>query len=112
MERGSSAIYTGLSIERGWVRIHFAAVSFSPRRLSSLSCVHEYPAIDSGGNVSAFVQYLQSGFQKSNWYRNEQVCQGVKDIYTIFDDAHAISRGMHTTYKIVRLSGRRHMREV
>ena len=32
------------------------AFSFSPRRPSSLSCVNEYMAIDSGGHVNVFAQ--------------------------------------------------------
>ena len=36
----------------GWYRFGALAFSFSPRRPSLLSCINEYTAIDSGGNVN------------------------------------------------------------
>ena len=35
-----------------WYRFEVWAFSFTSRRLSRLSCINEYLAIDSGGNVS------------------------------------------------------------
>ena len=60
-------------------------VLFSPQRPSSLSCINEYLAIDSGGNVSDLVfmrnccmarMRLVCFREKPSWCRNEQVCQG------------------------------------
>ena len=55
----------------------------SPRHVSPLSCINEYLVIDSGGNVSEqslhlIAVWLECFQEKSSWYRNEQVCQGVK----------------------------------
>ena len=38
-----------------WYSFSVWAFSFSPRRLSPFSCINEYLAIDSGGNVSDLV---------------------------------------------------------
>ena len=58
---------------------------FSPRRPSSLSCVNECLAVDSGGNVSELSSGVIAAWpecfpEKSSWCRNEQVFQGVKCI--------------------------------
>ena len=45
----------------------------------SLSCINEYLAIDSGGNVSdlaVIAAWLECFPEKPSWCRNEQVCQG------------------------------------
>ena len=57
--------------------------SFSPRRPSSLICINEYLAIDSGGNVNeqssrVIAAWLECFPEKSSWCRNEQVCHGSK----------------------------------
>ena len=58
MERGGSAVerWTRNRDSRGsnphCFRLNTRAFSFSPRCLSSLSCINEYMAIDSDGNVS------------------------------------------------------------
>ena len=54
---------------------------FSPRCLSPLSCINEYLAIDSGGNVIEYssrviAAWLECFQEKSSWCRNEQFCQG------------------------------------
>ena len=59
------------------------AFSFSPRRPGSLSCINEYLAIDSGGNVSVYslrviAAWLEFFPEKLSWFRNEPDCQGVK----------------------------------
>ena len=59
------------------------AFSFSPRHPSSLSCINEYLAIDSGGNVSDLVfarnyAWLEWFPENPSWCRNEHVCQEVK----------------------------------
>ena len=65
-------------------RFEVWAFSFSYLCLSRLSCINEYLAIDSGGNVSEVVAVIAAwldGFQeKPSWCRNEQVCQGRKSV--------------------------------
>ena len=56
----------------GQVILHFS---------SSLSCMNEYLAIDSGGYLcsNALITCMARCFpEKPRWYSIEQVCQGVK----------------------------------
>ena len=58
MERGSSAVECRTRNRESpgsnplWYRLEVWAFAFSSRLLSRLSCINDYLAIDSGGNVS------------------------------------------------------------
>ena len=58
VERGSSVVECRTRNRESpgsnplWYRLEVWAFSFTSRRLSRLSCINEYLAIDSGGNVS------------------------------------------------------------
>ena len=62
-------------------RLEDWAFSFSPRCLSSISCINKYLAIDGGRNASEYTLRVIAAFlecfqKKPSWCRNEQVCQG------------------------------------
>ena len=81
MERGISVVECRThNRERPGSNPPFATVS-KFGHFHSLSCMNEYLAIYSDGNVNDWLRncsVAESFPEKSSWCRNEQVCQGAK----------------------------------
>ena len=83
MERGSSAVECWREPGFESPLLLFRSLGNLFLSIDSLSCINEYLAIDSGGNVIKWsspvvAAWLECFLEKSSWCRNEQVCQGVK----------------------------------
>ena len=85
---------------------HFRSLSWRP---SWLSCINEYLATDSAGNVSDLVvgviaAWLECFPEKPSWCRNEQVCQGRQKVYSsLSGPTDWILRYIKTTFFIVKI---------